>query len=141
MKLTDEWFTALSASETGEAVFITGRERLDEFRRSGKYNERLEIVWRYEGDMPPDDVARQMEAAQELMRKAVEKDKLGILTGIYTGNGERCWVFYTRTVRVFCERLNKALSELPALPLELSAELDPDWEEYLDLYGGDNDEA
>ena len=140
MRLTDEWFTALSVDESGEPVFITGRDRIEEFRKSGKFKERLEIVWRYEGNMPSNALAKQMEEAQELIRKAVEKDKLGVLTGIYTGSGERCWVFYTRTVRVFCERLNEALSKLPMLPLELSAEIDPDWEEYVDMYGGKNNE-
>ena len=147
MKLTDDWFTVLSESDSGNLIYITGRNRLDEFRKSGKMKERLEIVWRYEGNMPPDEQSMQMEQVQELLQKAVEKDKLAILTGIYTGNGERCWVFYTRTVRVFCERLNEALSSLPTLPLELSAEIDADWEEYLDMYsaykeegGDDNDD-
>jgi hypothetical protein len=139
MKLTDEWFTTVSENENGEPIFITGRDRLSEFRKSGNYNERLEIVWHYEDSILSDDLAKQMEEAQERIRHAVEKDKLAVLTGIYTGNGERCWDFYTRKVQYFCDRLNAALSEMPPLPLNLSAETDPDWEEYLDMYAdGDN---
>ena len=140
MKLSDEWFTVLSENETGDPVFITGRDRIDEFRKSGKFKERLEIVWKYDGNMPSDELSKQMEEVQELIRKAVEKDKLAVLTGIYTGSGERCWVFYTRTVRFFCERLNEALKGLPLLPLELSAEIDIDWEEYLDMYNSKDNE-
>ena len=134
MKLTDDWFTVISETENGDLVYMTGRNNINEFRKSGKFKERLEISWRYTGAMPAEELSVQMEQAQELLKKAVEKDKLAILTGIYTGGGERCWVFYTRTVRVFCERLNEALRELPTLPIELAAEMDADWEEYLDMY-------
>ncbi|MDD6211472.1 MAG: DUF695 domain-containing protein [Bacteroidales bacterium] len=136
MRLTDKWFTALSENEEGNILIITGRDDLDAFRKSGKFNNRLEIVWRYENErgMPSEELSKEMEQMQELLCKAVESDKLAILTGIYTGGGERCWVFYTRTVPVFCERLNSALIGLPVLPLELSAETDSDWEEYLDMY-------
>ena len=54
--------------------------------------------------MPSEALAEKMEEVQEVLRKAMEKDKLSILTGVYTGGGERIWVYYTRTVRVFGER-------------------------------------
>ena len=50
MKLSDVWFTALSANESGRTVAIYGREELNEFIDSGKYNERVEITWKYKGD-------------------------------------------------------------------------------------------
>ena len=72
---------------------------------------------------------------EEALRKAMEKkDKLAILTGVYTGGGEKVWVFYTRTVRVFGERLNEALAPFELLPISIYTEMDPDWEEYKDMY-------
>ena len=68
------------------------------------------------------------------MAKAMEKDKLAILTGVYTGGGEKTWIFYTRTVRVFGERLNEALESFELLPIEIYTEVDPEWDEYLDMY-------
>ena len=44
-------------------------------------------------------------------------------------NGE-----YTRTVRVFGERLNEALAPFELLPISIYTEMDPDWEEYKDMY-------
>lgn len=44
------------------------------------------------------------------------------------------WVFYTRTVRVFGERLNEALAPFELLPISIYTEMDPDWEEYKDMY-------
>lgn len=137
MRLSDEWFTALSENESGNLVTIYGRDELTEFIRSGKFKERVEITWKYEGDekgMPGDTLAEQMENVQEALKKAMEKDKLSILTAVYTGAGEKIWVFYTRTVRVFGERLNEALASFELLPISIYTEIDPEWEEYLDMY-------
>lgn len=137
MKLSNEWFTALSESETAQLITVSGRDELMEFVQSGKFKERVEITWKYEGDekgMPFDAVAEQIEEVQETLRKAMEKDKLSILTGVYTGGGEKIWVFYTRTVRVFGERLNEALASFELLPISIYTEIDPEWEEYLDMY-------
>lgn len=137
MKLSNEWFTALSENESGQMVIVSGRDELTEFVQSGKFKERVEITWRFEGDakgMPSEEVAARMEAVQEVLQKAMEKDKLAILTGVYTGGGEKIWVFYTRTVRVFGERLNEALADFEQLPITIYTEVDPEWEEYLDMY-------
>ena len=138
MKLSDVWFTALSANESGRTVVIYGREELNEFIDSGKYNERVEITWKYKGDengFPDEVLGEQMELVEEALRKAMEKkDKLAILTSIYTGGGEKIWVFYTRTVRVFGERLNEALASFDLLPISIYTEVDPDWDEYKDMY-------
>ena len=137
MKLSNEWFTALSEDEAGHLVTVSGRDELTEFIQSGKFKERAEITWKYEGEdkgMPEDELAEKMETVQETLRKAMEKDKLSILTGVYTGAGEKVWVYYTRTVRVFGERLNEALAPFELLPISIYTEVDREWEEYLDMY-------
>lgn len=137
MKLSNEWFTALSENENGQLITVSGRDELTEFIQSGKFKERVEITWKYESDdkgMPVETVAEQIDEVQEVLKKAMEKDKLSILTGVYTGSGERIWVYYTRTVRVFGERLNEALAPFELLPISIYTELDPEWEEYLDMY-------
>ncbi len=138
MKLSDVWFTALSQNEEGQIITISGRDELDEFIQTGKYKERVEITWKYDGDekgMPSESVGELMESVEETLRKAMEKkDKLAIMTSIYTGGNEKVWVFYTRTVRVFGERLNEALSPFELLPISIYTEVDNDWEEYKDMY-------
>lgn len=137
MRLSNEWFTALSQDESGNMITVYGRDELNEFMQSGKLKERVEITWKYEGDkngMPSDKLAELMESVEETLRKVMEKDKLSILTSVYTGSGEKIWVFYTRTVRVFGERLNDALASFDLLPITIYTELDPEWEEYRDMY-------
>ena len=137
MRLSNEWFTALSEDETGHLVTVSGRDNLMEFVNSGKFKERVEITWKYEGDdkgMPSEALAEKMETVQETLRKAMEKDKLAILTEVCTGAGEKLWIYYTRTTRVFGERLNDVLMPFELLPITIYTEVDPEWEEYLDMY-------
>ena len=136
MKLTDNWFNTMAEADNEMPIFVSGRDNLDEFRLSGKFKERVEIYWKYESihnGMPSDSEGELMEQVIDTLRKAIEKDKLAILTGIYTGNNERTLVFYTRTSRVFGERLNEALTPFPQLPITLYVEIDPEWNEYQEL--------
>ena len=55
------------------------------------------------------------------------------MTGIYTGDGERNYVFYSRNNSVFNKLLNQALAEFELLPLSIYAEKDPEWEEYHEM--------
>lgn len=109
---------------------------LDEFRLSGKLKIRIEIRWSYEADehgLPTESAGKQIEEIELLIRKAMEKDKLAIMTGNYTGGGTKYWVYYARTERVFGERLNEVLAPYETFPLEIECEVDTDWEEYLDM--------
>ena len=136
MKLTDKWFTALSENEKQEMVVVRGREELEDFKTSGKLKERVEVTWSYtpaEQAMPSTAESDKMEEVEAALRKVMEKDKLAILTSIYTGGGEKIWVFYTRALHVFGERFNEALAAYELLPLRLYTEKDEAWEEYSDM--------
>ncbi len=144
MRLGDSWFDGLAENENGQIITVHGRDEIDEFMQSGKYRERAEISWKYEGDahgMPSEKVAELMESVENTLRRAMEKkDKLAILTGVYTGGNEKTWVFYTRTVRVFGERLNEALRDFELLPITIYTEIDQDWGEYQEMRETRNDE-
>ncbi|HQO48078.1 MAG TPA: DUF695 domain-containing protein, partial [Paludibacteraceae bacterium] len=64
---------------------------------------------------------------------AFEKNRLAVLTGIYTGDGERTLVFYTRSTNAFQETLNTALRNFEQLPLTLYVENDANWNEYQEM--------
>ena len=137
MKLTDKWFTAIAESDNGNStIFVSGRYDIDEFRESGKFKERVEVTWRYNADangMPDDRTSEVMERVKEALKKAVEKNKLAILTGVYTGDGERDMVFYTRNIPAFGEALNEALSGFELLPITIYTEKDAAWNEYEEM--------
>ncbi len=137
MRLSDEWFTAIAESEAGnDTIFVSGRDDINEFRNSGKFRERAEVTWRYAADakgMPDDSTAERMEEVMAVLKRAMEKNKLAILTGVYTGAGERNMVFYTRNVPAFGNTLNEALAPFELLPLTIYTEKDPDWAEYAEM--------
>lgn len=136
MKLSDKWFSALSGDENNKLVIVTGRDGILDFVKSGKFKERVEIYWKYDGDsngMPSEELSELMEKVEEALRQSMEKDKLAILTGVYTGGNQKTWVFICRTVKVFGERLNEALADFELLPIEIYTEKDPDCEEYMDM--------
>lgn len=137
MKLSDEWFTAIAESEEGsDTIFVSGRCGIDEFRTSGKFKERVEVTWRYQADgkgMPNEATAALMEDVMATLRRAVEKNKLAILTGVYTGAGERNMIFYARNAPAFGNTLNEALMPYELLPLTIYVEKDVEWSEYAEM--------
>ena len=138
MQLSDNWFTALAENEDATYTFISGRAGIEDFISSGKFKERIEITWKYNADtkgLPADDKeAELMEEVEERLRLAMEKNKLAILTGIYTGQGQRQWVYIARNTGAFGELLNQTLQVYPQqLPIEIYAEKDPENLEYKEL--------
>ena len=132
-KLSDEWWTAPAEGEHGGLIMVTGRRDIDKLRLSGKYNYRVEVTWTYEGDgqgMPQRDTAKIMEQVHDSLLEEFADGKVAVVTGVYTGEGERNWVFYTRNLPLFQKLFNRSLQSFDQLPLEFYAEEDPNWEEY-----------
>lgn len=130
MGYTDIWWTAPATAGNGNPVIVTGRDRIDPLMQSGKYPYRLEVIWRYGGGMPDDETAGLLEQATDALKAEFKKDPVAVMTGIYTGDGQRDWVFYSRSLGVFNKVFNRALEPLPTLPIVVEAYSDPDWEEY-----------
>ena len=133
MKVTDKWWSYPAAADNGKTVIVTGRDAIDNFRESGKYIYRIDVSWRYNAlpdGMPEEDDARLMEQVNDALLEAFKKDPIAVVTGIYTGDGERDWVFYTRSLPIFNKVFNRALEDLPTIPFVIDAEVDADWSEY-----------
>ena len=136
MKIKDEWWTAPTEADNGLTIMVTGRDGVEEAMTSGKFNDRVEITWRYNAGsdgMPVADDSKLIGEVDEALREAFRKEKACILTGVYTGDGRRDWIVYTKNPRIFNAVLNKALAGFPLLPLELYAEKDAGWAEYQEM--------
>lgn len=128
-----DWWTAPAESESGRLIMVTGRRDVARFRDNPRFSTRVEVTWPYEADssgMPGVEVSEMMQEATELLQRCFDKDPVAVMTGIYTGDGERNWIFYTLSLNIFGRKLNEALAPLPLLPLRISAEADPRWLEY-----------
>lgn len=127
-----EWWTAPAEGNDGKLVMVTGRRDVKKFRENPRFDKRVEVSWKYQSvdGMPDKETSEMMAQVQERLNEAFDKDPVAVLTGIYTGDGERNWVFYTLSTHIFGRKLNEALESLPVLPLKIYAENDPDWNEY-----------
>lgn len=129
----EKWWSYPADGENGKTVIVSGRDGVDKFRDSGKYRYRIEVTWNYQAlpdGMPEDADSHLMEEATDALQAAFSKDKVAVMTGIYTGDGRRDWVFYTKNLKIFSIVFNKALEPLDTMPLVIEAEDDPEWEEY-----------
>ena len=137
LNIIDDWWTAPSEDNEGRTVMVTGRRGLENVIATGRYVYRIEVTWLYEPDptgMPNHATSSTMEMVTDALHETFKRDPVAVMTGIYTGGGERNWVFYAVTLKAFQSGLNKALSNIPEqLPLEFYAEEDPDWEEYREM--------
>lgn len=130
------WWTAPTESENGRLILVTGRKDVDKFRSNPRFTIRAEVTWRYEGDasgMPDAETSAMMEQVQEALQTEFRKDPVAVLTGIFTGDNQRDWIFYTLSTHIFGRKLNEVLTPFPLLPLTIYTENDPDWEEYSEM--------
>lgn len=134
--MKQEFWTYPAEAENGHTIIVTGRDGIDSERTGGKYPYRLTVSWHYTPQpdgMPGEKDAALMEQATDRLLEETKHDNAAILTGIYTGDGTRDWIFYARSLHIFRNILNRALAPLPVLPLQIEADDDPDWTEYLQM--------
>ena len=134
MAESNDWWTAPAESDDGRLIMVSGRRDIQSFRANPRFSIRIEIQWIYsdasDAGMPNDHDAELMGQATDALAEVLAADPVAVITGIFTGAGERTWVFYTLSTNIFQKKLNQALEPLPTLPLDITAENDPDWEAY-----------
>ena len=136
LSISEDWWTAPAEGDSGRLILVTGRRGMDNVIATGLYRYRVEVTWRYEGDekgLPAYADSKIMEEVTDALNDSFNRDPVAILTGIYTGDGERNWVFYTRSLHIFQRKFNEVMSPFPTLPLAFEAEEDPDWQEYREM--------
>lgn len=136
MANNSDWWTAPTESENGNLIMVTGRRDIENFKNNPKFNIRIEVTWKYNSDisgMPDFETSSLMEEVQTAIENSFKKDPIAVLTGIYTGDGERNWIFYTLSTNIFGKKFNEALQPFELLPITIYAENDPDWSEYQEM--------
>lgn len=131
-----EWWTAPAEGDGGELIMVTGRNDVKKFRENPRFKIRVEITWKYSpmaDGMPGKEESELMDSVQETMLAEFKKDPVAVLTGVFTGAGERNWIFYTLSTNIFGRKLNEMLEKFPLLPITIYCENDPDWEEYEEM--------
>ncbi len=128
-----DWWTSPQESESGKVIIVTGRNDIAKFRNNPRFSIRVEVTWLYDAlpdGMPDYETSVMMGDVTERLSAVFDKDPVAVMTGIFTGDGQRDWIFYTLSTNIFGRKLNEALADLPELPLSIIAENDPDWDAY-----------
>ncbi len=136
LKISSEWWTSPTNSDNGKLVIVTGRADMTNVIDTHRYNDRVEITWKYTPEasgMPDLPTSKLMEQVTDAFNDMFDPDPIAVMTGIYTGDGERNWVFYVSSMRIFERKLNEALAPFELLPITLYAEVDPEWDEYKEM--------
>jgi hypothetical protein len=81
--------------------------------------------------LPSSDDYEEISAFEETLINFVQEG--AILAFVFTSAGIVEYSFYTSDQEWFLDRLNEALADKPPVPIEISAEDDPDWTEYRSL--------
>lgn len=132
----EDWWTAPTENEDGQLIMVTGRRDIDKFRNNPRFSIRVEITWIYNSErqgMPDRSTSELMEKVTDAMTSVFKKDPVAVITGIYTGAGERNWIFYTLSTHIFQKKINEALLDFETLPIKIYAENDARWEEYSEM--------
>lgn len=127
------WWTSPLTDDNDRTIIVTGRGDVQKFRSNPKFSIRVEVTIPYEetpDGLPNRTDATMLDEILESFRAVLKADPVAVLTGIYTGSGERNMVFYTLSTNIFNKKLNEALEPFPLLPLRITAENDPEWAEY-----------
>lgn len=133
-KIEDSWFLAEGELEGLPAV-IRARQHLSAWIGHPDYSRKFTIAWTYrpgdESGMPSEAAYREMESFEDAIFEALERELNAIFVAVYTHNGRREWIGYSRDVDETELLLNSALEGHEIYPLELTSEEDPQWAEYL----------
>ena len=133
LELNDTWFGG-ETEKNGKPVIIRGRQYLKNFIDSKQYTEHVEFVWKFETEtengIPTAEENIFMQKVDDTLIQNLESDLQSVLTIVYTHDGIRSSIFYTKSVPEFLKRVNKALSEFKKLPIEITNGKDIEWELY-----------
>lgn len=132
----ETWWTCPLEDDKGNRIMVTGRADVEKFRSNPRFSIRVEINLPYSATtdgMPDRASAETLDKVLESLKSELRKDPVAVLTGVYTGAGVRTMVFYTLSTHIFNKKLNQALADLPLLPLEITAENDPEWLEFQEM--------
>ena len=125
-----------AVSESGKTILVTGRGDVAAKREKGRHNYRMDISLGYDAapdGLPDAEASKTLDAITEAFHEMCRREKGVVLTGIFTGDGSRDWMFYAVSPEIFRRAFNIALRELPVYPFIFEAFEDPAWEAYDDM--------
>jgi hypothetical protein len=125
------WFSAEGGAKD-RPTLIRARQDILPLLPVPALSSRIVLSWScrspIEAGLPSAEDYEEIASFEETLLSFVEEG--AILAFVVTSGGIVEYNFHTSDQDWFIERLNEALSDKPPMPIEISAEDDPDWTEY-----------
>lgn len=137
VEVEETWVARECLLDSGLPIYTRFRENLPAESEIKKFKLLIVVSWHYQSDdetgLPNEEILDQMDDFENVMDDAlVEKGTARLMT-VFTGKGVREWQFYTDDSQNFMRKFNEALKGKPALPLEVEAFEDENWDAYKDF--------
>ena len=127
------WATAISTnSDNGREIIFRYAELFGPGFDRASQPVRIIIVWKYQSEsgQPVAEEHEQMNLLEDTLEPVLEQGPFATLALVSTGENLREWTYYAKSEDEFMSRLNYALVEKPAFPIEIHIEHDPTWKMY-----------
>ncbi len=140
----DDAWTVAQAELDDEPILIRFRPDLAQFDGKSEFGLKLVIRWdapsdESESDSESDEQtefnlpSEEMDALEDALVDAMEPDRIGILTYVFTFVDAREWHIYFTDIAEMQTALDAAVDNKPPMPLEIQAFDDAQWEDYTEL--------
>lgn len=124
------WATA-TGERDGKPIVYRYIEKLPPGFKTESQPELIQIVWRYsdgENGMPGAESNERQIRFEDLLEPL--QSSLATLALVWTGAGEKSWVYYTSDTDPFMRRLNELLAGEERFPIEIEFQADKEWSLY-----------
>lgn len=139
---SDAWNIAEGKSG-GKPSLLRYRPNLKTSLGDARYPNLLSVDWSYEetnaSGMPDDSQDEEMRGLEESLQSCLDEDRTAVLAFVRTGSGIRTWCYYVADVSEVGDRIQQVLQ--PGLPIRLTVENDPEWQELRDVYASCGEES
>jgi hypothetical protein len=129
-------WTVATAEVNGKPLIVRYRASAPTALDLATYGTLVVISWRFDGGesgLPASDARERMDDLEDRLTERLEPRGIAFHTATVTGDGVREWQWYARSAEEMMRNVNEALLGVPAFPIEISDEPDPQWQAYRGL--------
>jgi hypothetical protein len=127
----DTYFIA-NGQEDGKPLIFRSVTAVPAGVREADFPNLVVIYWRYNPSPNgmPDPVANSGQIDLEDALMPLDTNAIGRQMLVVTGNGRKEWHWYVKNFDTWMKQLNQRLAAMPAFPIEISHDYEPNWSSY-----------
>jgi hypothetical protein len=133
------WATAISTNvSSGRKIIFRYAKAFNATFDRASQPIRIIIVWKYQSEsgQPIAEDHQRMNLFEDTLESVLKDDGLATLALVSTGEDLREWTYYAKSEDEFMGRFDYAFAGMPAFPIEIHTECDPNWDMYEQFKAG-----